>query len=1020
MQPSETIVASVDLTGLSTNAQITNTVITEQSIVATAIITGPAGTAASNLVTSVAGKQGVITLNKGDVGLDNVDDTSDVNKPISSLTQAALNTKENLANKSIAGGLGTSDSLYPTQNAVKTYFDTAGTYGLTTNNTTVMTTLRGYIPTTLGTGTSQNYRSPTAAEVRDITKGLQLIAQEAGKPYASIDITNAVAILSPYGFTVTKSYDSSSLRPYVLAQAEATYPLSSNYRAWGNYWFDLSRPVSTIIEAPHPQTDGNSENIALRTWQNTPGALYIMSSVNRKAKDYMVTEVSTDHTGGTYTLDVLGLGTTTTLAPNASIATIQTAVEAVVGVGNVTVTGDPANTSLHAFINLNPTLYNSGNPTNTITIGTNSLTGGTFLTLDHDADAAHNYNSLFSNVISAFALQGYAQLQLHGFSDVSSGIPRIFGAILSRGSSNNTKLIEATRTALEAQGFDVATKDSFSTQGLYVTGGPTGGTITLTYNAIATSAIAYSATPATFAASVQAALEAHPSIGTGNVAVTLSQNNNTGVSAALVITFNGTLYHQGLTAITVSNNSLTGGTSPTASGLTAEGTALTAASNTQGDIADAAGTVFMHLELSDTVRNSTSLSARAVAALSNVNLPQLSAAVMPVLAESGHSTSQAPLVNGSGATIGTSPVAARGDHRHPMTNNTPSAGDYVRRSDANASWIAVSSSQIRTDLGIPTVVPDDTLVMHLAGAETATGLKTFQTDTSGNGPQVLRSSSTAGQQAKLGFRVSATPNNTSNMASVTALRTDAPSSQDTALVFSNRRGGSAESEVGRFDTAGNLQVFALKAVNAALTHSLTISQDGTKVSFINTVGTVDWTLPGDFKLIGNGVNPKLRIGNNGFSKSVDVYHDGTDSHVGNVGAGSIKLDNDTVVTGNVTPEATGTRSLGLSSLRFASGFINSISTNYAAKTSAYSVVATDSTLTGDATSGAFNITLLTAVGNTGRIFTIKKTDASGNAVTVATTSSQTIDGSTTYVLSTQYKYVTVQSNGANWIIIGNN
>jgi hypothetical protein len=63
-------------------------------------------------------------------------------------------------------------------------------------------------------------------------------------------------------------------------------------------------------------------------------------------------------------------------------------------------------------------------------------------------------------------------------------------------------------------------------------------------------------------------------------------------------------------------------------------------------------------------------------------------------------------------------------------------------------------------------------------------------------------------------------------------------------------------------------------------------------------------------------------------------------------------------------------------------------------------------------------TLPTAVGITGRIYTIKLT-VSGTG-TVATTSSQTIDGSTTYSLSSQYKYVSVQSDGANWHIIANN
>lgn len=44
-------------------------------------------------VDSVAGKTGVVYLAKGDVGLANVDNTSDINKPISTATQTALNTK---------------------------------------------------------------------------------------------------------------------------------------------------------------------------------------------------------------------------------------------------------------------------------------------------------------------------------------------------------------------------------------------------------------------------------------------------------------------------------------------------------------------------------------------------------------------------------------------------------------------------------------------------------------------------------------------------------------------------------------------------------------------------------------------------------------------------------------------------------------------------------------------------------------------------------------------------------------
>jgi hypothetical protein len=50
----------------------------------------------------------------------------------------------------------------------------------------------------------------------------------------------------------------------------------------------------------------------------------------------------------------------------------------------------------------------------------------------------------------------------------------------------------------------------------------------------------------------------------------------------------------------------------------------------------------------------------------------------------------------------------------------------------------------------------------------------------------------------------------------------------------------------------------------------------------------------------------------------------------------------------------------------------------------------------------------------GQQYKVKKIDSSANAATISTTSSQTIDGSLTYVLATQYKSATVQSDGSNW------
>lgn len=57
-------------------------------------------------VLSVAGKTGAVTLAKDDVGLGNVDNTSDVSKPVSTAQQTALNAKANLASPTFTGTVG--------------------------------------------------------------------------------------------------------------------------------------------------------------------------------------------------------------------------------------------------------------------------------------------------------------------------------------------------------------------------------------------------------------------------------------------------------------------------------------------------------------------------------------------------------------------------------------------------------------------------------------------------------------------------------------------------------------------------------------------------------------------------------------------------------------------------------------------------------------------------------------------------------------------------------------------------
>ncbi len=97
----------------------------------------------------------------------------------------------------------------------------------------------------------------------------------------------------------------------------------------------------------------------------------------------------------------------------------------------------------------------------------------------------------------------------------------------------------------------------------------------------------------------------------------------------------------------------------------------------------------------------------------------------------------------------------------------------------------------------------------------------------------------------------------------------------------------------------------------------------------------------------------------------------------------------------------------------------SIATNYRAFTSTTTATATDNLLVFTGSSAA-TITLPTAAGCSGRSYVIKNASTTGPTpvLTVATTSSQTIDGLTTWLLDDPNETITVISDGTNWKIAG--
>lgn len=77
----------------------------------------------------------------------------------------------------------------------------------------------------------------------------------------------------------------------------------------------------------------------------------------------------------------------------------------------------------------------------------------------------------------------------------------------------------------------------------------------------------------------------------------------------------------------------------------------------------------------------------------------------------------------------------------------------------------------------------------------------------------------------------------------------------------------------------------------------------------------------------------------------------------------------------------------------------------------------DYTFLGNATGGVVSVNLPAAASVPGRVLVLKKTDSSGNAARFVASGAETIDGSATLSISTQYQSYTIQSDGAQWWII---
>lgn len=191
------------------------------------------------------------------------------------------------------------------------------------------------------------------------------------------------------------------------------------------------------------------------------------------------------------------------------------------------------------------------------------------------------------------------------------------------------------------------------------------------------------------------------------------------------------------------------------------------------------------------------------------------------------------------------------------------------------------------------------------------------------------------------------------------------------------------------------------------------------VSFGGTYGTNTFGDPGNLKwdMYNDGAGNRYGIGMSGGVMEYQAGAGGSHAFFTNQGSLALYIDSATTAVRVTAPSTladavtvnTGTQTLIGKTL-------NGVILGIATKTANYTLVSTDNTILADATSGDITMTLPAAASHSGRVYTVKKINASNNVI-IDANSSETIDGTTTKTLSGQWDSLTFQSNGTNWFII---
>lgn len=149
--------------------------------------------------TTVNGKplSGPVTLSKSDIGLGSVDNTSDASKPISTLTQASLDTKAPVNNPTFTGTVTVPTPTTGTGAANKDYVDThsgsGGAWGTITGTLSSQSDLNAALATKVGTSTTVNghaLSTNVSVTKADVGLGNADNTSDANKPVSTAQATS--------------------------------------------------------------------------------------------------------------------------------------------------------------------------------------------------------------------------------------------------------------------------------------------------------------------------------------------------------------------------------------------------------------------------------------------------------------------------------------------------------------------------------------------------------------------------------------------------------------------------------------------------------------------------------------------------------------------------------------------------------------------------------------------------------------------------------------------------------------